>query len=392
MKFTIVCLVLAYVLSQFYRAFLAVLTPDLARDIGATPSDLATASGVWFLIFAAMQIPVGAALDRIGPRLTASVLLAIGGGGGAAVFAMAQTPAQITLAMAMIGIGSSPVLMASYFIFARVYPAAMFATLAGVTIGVGSFGNIAGSAPLAWAVAAFDWRPTMWGLATLTLAIAILLFFVVRDPERVEHDERGSVLDLLKMPVLWPIFAIMLVNYAPAAGIRGLWVGPYTETVFAADAARIGLISLVMGLAMIAGNFIYGPLDRLFGTRKWVVVAGNTLGGLACLALFALPAAGLMTSTLLFALVGLTGASFAVIVAHARAFFPAHLTGRGVTLINLFGIGGVGLGQFVTGRLHDSVALTQTAPADPFAAIFLFFGVSLLIGVALYLFSTDRTD
>ena len=99
-----------------------------------------------------------------------------------------------------------------------------------------------------------------------------------------------------------------------------------------------------------------------------------------------------MTSTLLFALVGLTGASFAVIVAHARAFFPAHLTGRGVTLINLFGIGGVGLGQFVTGRLHDSVALTQTAPADPFAAIFLFFGVSLLIGVALYLFSTDRTD
>ena len=133
MKFTIVCLVLAYVLSQFYRAFLAVLTPDLARDIGATPSDLATASGVWFLIFAAMQIPVGAALDRIGPRLTASVLLAIGGGGGAAVFAMAQTPPQITLAMAMIGIGSSPVLMASYFIFARVYPAAMFATLAGVT-------------------------------------------------------------------------------------------------------------------------------------------------------------------------------------------------------------------------------------------------------------------
>ena len=184
----------------------------------------------------------------------------------------------------------------------------------------------------------------------------------------------------------------MLVNYAPSAGIRGLWVGPYTEEVFAADAARIGQVSLVMGLSMIAGNFLYGPLDRILGTRKWVVVGGNTAGGVACLALFAMPDAWLLTSTILLALVGLTGASFPVIVAHARAFFPAHLTGRGVTLINLFGIGGVGLGQFVTGRLHDAVAAGPGPAAAPFAAIFLYFGISLLIGVAIYLMARDRTD
>ena len=60
MKVGIVGLLLAYMLSQFYRAFLAVLSPALANDIGATPSDLAFASGLWFLVFAGMQIPVGA--------------------------------------------------------------------------------------------------------------------------------------------------------------------------------------------------------------------------------------------------------------------------------------------------------------------------------------------
>ncbi len=50
---------LAYVLSQFFRAFLAVLAPVLSRDLGVTPDDLAFASGMWFLAFAAMQIPVG---------------------------------------------------------------------------------------------------------------------------------------------------------------------------------------------------------------------------------------------------------------------------------------------------------------------------------------------
>ena len=41
MKVGIFFLVLAYVLSQFYRAFLAVLTPVLKTELGATPEDLA---------------------------------------------------------------------------------------------------------------------------------------------------------------------------------------------------------------------------------------------------------------------------------------------------------------------------------------------------------------
>ena len=67
MRIGLALLCFAYVLSQFYRTFLAVLTGPLAEDIGAGPEDLALASGLWFLVFAAMQVPVGSALDRVGP-------------------------------------------------------------------------------------------------------------------------------------------------------------------------------------------------------------------------------------------------------------------------------------------------------------------------------------
>ena len=39
-------------------------------------------------------------------------------------------------------------------------------------------------------------------------------------------------------------------------------------------------------------------------------------------------------------------------MAHARAYFPAHLTGRGVTLLNLLGIAGVGLFLLVQALRH----------------------------------------
>lgn len=389
MKAGLFLLSLAYILSQFYRAFLAVMTDVLGTDIGAAPDDLAMASGLWFLSFAAMQIPVGWALDTLGPRRTASSLLLIGGAGGALMFALASTPAHINIAMLLIGIGCSPVLMASFFVFARIYSAAMFATLASFMIGVGSFGNLAGSVPLAMAVDAFGWRETVMVLATVTGIIAIGLFFAIKDPERIESSEGGSVLTLLKMPALWLIFPLMFVNYAPAGALRGLWIGPYVSDVFGGSA---GTASLVMACAMIAGTFVYGPLDRIFGTRKWVAFGGNAIGAMFCIALGLGFATGYWEAVLLFAAVGFFGMSFPLLMAHGRAFVPAHLAGRGVTLMNLFGIGGVGLMQMISGRMHATLSVGAATPAEPYHAIFLFLGVLVIIGLAIYAFCQDRLD
>ncbi|MGH1576771.1 MFS transporter [Planktotalea sp.] len=389
MKLGLFLLSLAYVLSQFYRAFLAVLTDVLNADLGAKPDMLATASGLWFLSFAAMQIPVGWALDTLGPRRTSATLLLIGGAGGAAVFAMATTPMHINFAMLLIGIGCSPVLMASFYVFARVYPPAMFATLGALMIGVGSFGNLAGSVPLTLAVEAFGWRETLWALAAVTVLIAIGLWMTITDPPAVESSEKGSVLDLFKIRALWFIFPLMLVYYAPAGAMRGLWIGPYVTDVFGGDA---GIASLWMGVAMIAGTFSYGPLDRMLGTRKLVALTGNAMACLFCLLLGLGVAQGYWSAVALFAAAGFFGVSFPLLMAHGRAFVPAHLAGRGVTLMNLFGIGGVGLWQFISGRMHASMSPNAAQIADPYHAIFLFFAAMLAIGIVIYAFSEDRID
>lgn len=389
MRIGIAALLLAYVLSQFYRAFLAVLTPVLKADLGVSAADLASASGWWFLAFAAMQIPIGSALDRIGPRLTSGVLMAVGAA-GALLFSQATGAFQIKLAMALIGVGCSPVLMASYFIFARSFSPALFGTLAGVTIGVGALGNVASSLPLSAAVEAFGWRETVLGLAAITGAVALMIAVLVRDPPRLAMARDGSLIDLLRIPAIWPILAMMAVCYMPIAGLRGLWVGPYFADVHGADPLEIGRIGLWIGLAMVAGNFAYGPLDRWLGTRKWVIFGGNAVT-LACLVgLWWFAAAPPAVATALLVAAGFFGASFPMVIAHGRAFFPPHLMGRGVTLLNLFGIAPIGLAQILTGRIH--AATEAVTPVAPFQAVFLFFAVTTALGLAVYLVSQDRTD
>ena len=395
MRVGIITLIVAYVLSQFYRAFLAVMTPALKTDLGATPEDLAQASGAWFLVFALMQIPVGWALDNIGPRKVAAGLLALGGAGGAALFAMASSPDHILYAMILIGIGCSPVLMASYFIFARLYSPAVFGTLAGMVIGFGALGNIAGALPLALAVEQFGWRTCLWALATVTLVVAALIMVTVDNPPKVEVEEgqaKGSVLDLLKMPALWALFPLMFVNYAAAAGLRGSWAGPFLRDVYGLDTTGIGWVTMAIALAMVIGSFTYGPMDRIFGTRKWVIFTGNIVAVFMVFLLWFAPEAGIWRVALTMAAIGLFASSFPLLMAHGRSFYPPHLVGRGVTLMNMFGIGGVGVFQYASASVYRSAQGPDVSVTAPYQAVFLFFAVPGLIGCLLYLFSQDRTD
>jgi MFS family permease len=388
----IISLCLAYVLSQFFRSFLAVLTGILGQDIGATPDDLSTASGLWFLSFALMQIPVGGALDRIGPRLTSAVLFLIGGAGGAALFAMAQSALHVKLAMLLIGIGCSPVLMASYYIFARVYSPRIFATLAATTIGVGSIGNLAGSVPLVWVVHVYGWRETLWGLAVVSVVIAVAAFVFVRNPPKFETTQIGRFSDLLKMPVLWFIIPLVFVNYLPVAALRGLWIGPYLVDTFGANTTQVGNASMMMSLAIIAGTFVYGPLDRVFGSRKWVIFAGNVIVLSALIALLLSGHLSFTWAMTLFTVIGFFGMSFPMIVAHGRAFAPPHIAGRGVTLMNLFSISGVGFFQVLSGKIQAAEIASGITGAARYSNILLLMSVLIGVSLLIYAFSQDNLD
>lgn len=381
-------LCLTYVLSQFYRAFLAVLGGVLQRDLGAGPDDLATASGLWFMAFAIAQLPIGWALDRIGPRRTVSAVLLVGGAGGALMFAAATTPAHINIAMMLIGAGCAPVLVSAFYILARQGSPAQFATMAALLLGVGSVGNLGASWPMAFAVETVGWRAALIVLAVLTALASLALFVIVRDPDAPEGGQRGSVLDLLRMRALWPIIPMMFVCYAPAAAVRGLWIGPYLSDVFGLNTSQLGQASLVMGVAMICGTLTYGPLDRVFGTHKWVILIGNLMCAVSALALALLAGHSAAVGIALCAAIGFFGGTFPIMIAHTRGFFPAHLAGRGVTLMNLFGIGGVGAAQLASGGIHARVAATSGDLAS-YATLFAFFGIVTLVGIGFYFFSRD---
>lgn len=379
----------AYFLSIFYRSFLSVIAQPVMADLGIGPREFGTLGAAWFLAFAVAQFPVGWAFDRYGPRWTVAGAMALGTL-GAFLFAGATGAVSATLAMALIGIGCSPIFMASLFMFARTQAPARFAMLSSAFIGLGSLGNLVGAAPLAIAAAHWGWRPSMTAAAIALLAATLLAALLLRDPPRVETGAGRTegllqgLASIASLRPLWLLFPITFVGYAIVATARGLWIAPFMSDVHGLDPVSSGHAASAMALAMVAGAFLYGGLEKAIGDIKPLVLWGTVVTGLlfALLALFG--ASSTLFAIALFTLIGAAGFTYAILMAHARLFFPPHLTGRGMTFLNFLFIAGAAAIQSGSGWLIATQRQAGDSAAATFSTLHWVFAALLLGTAALY--------
>jgi predicted MFS family arabinose efflux permease len=247
------------------------------------------------------------------------------------------------------------------------------------------------ASPLAWAAESIGWRGAMVGMAIATALSALSVLLLTRDPERItSHGSRGlfgGIGQILRIRALWPLLPITAVSYAVVLAERGLWAGPYFSSVYGLDPVARGHALLVMAAAMSAGAMAYGPLDRLLGTRKWIVFGGVAVTAI-CFALLALPGLPLAAAIAMMGLIGGFGMTYGVLMAHGRSFVPDHLLGRGITLLNVLFIGGAGVLQPLSGALMTR--MQDHPPAEAYATLHLIFAALLVTGLAIYAFARDN--
>ena len=380
----------AYVLSQFYRSFLAVIAPELAHELVLDPQALGNLQAFWILGFVATQFPVGWALDTLGPRRTVSLQM-LAAVIGALLFATAHSASALNIAMLLIGAGCGSIYMGAIYMFGRIAAPQRFALLCSWLLGLGTAGNLLAASPLAWVAQSIGWRGAMIGMAGATALSALSVLLLIRDPACItSHGSRGlfgGVGDIVKIRHLWPLLPITAVSYAVVLAERGLWAGPYFSSVFGLAPVARGNALLVMAAAMSAGAMAYGPLDRLLGTRKWVVFGGVSVTAI-CFAALALPGLPLTAAIIIMGLLGGFGMTYGVLMAHGRSFVPDHLLGRGITLLNVLFIGGAGVLQPLSGALMKRLA--DTPPEQAYATLHLIFAGLLVASLVVYAFAQDN--
>jgi predicted MFS family arabinose efflux permease len=378
---------------QLQRSAGATLTPVLAADVGLGPEALAQVISAMFLAMGLSQIPIGVLLDRFGPRVTIPCMASLAAL-GCILFALADGFYGLALSRMCIGVGLSATVMGSYLLVIRWAPREKFSTYSGIILFIGGLGGIFATTPLTLLFNAVGWRATFAGLGVLILCGAVLSFLIVRDapPESVRKGDAPDLwtvfLQLRAVAAfrhLWPLMAVGLILYTPQQILLGLWAGPFLEDIFALDAVARSHVLLAMSCGISIGMLLIGSIERLFGSRKVLVISSMLALAAMFFLLGAVGGRSLTAVVILLCAISLVSPFFIVVTAHAQTLQGGEFAGRVLSILNMTSILGVFLTQNITGGVAALFpSATGTAGAGAYQAIFFLMTAMFLGGALIY--------
>jgi MFS family permease len=368
-----------YYLSYLFRTINALIVSHLSSDAGLGSANLGLLTSVYFLVFAAAQIPVGILLDRFGPRRVQSALLwfaALGAG----LFAVSTSFLSFLIARAMIGLGVAGALTAGLKSIILWFARERVALLNGYMIMLGSLGAVTATVPVEHLLAWMGWRQLFEVLAATTGATAILIYVVV--PEQRVIPSKAPVSATLGSVFsdrrFWRIAPLSATCVGSAWSLQGLWASPWLADVEGLDRAGLVRQLLIMSIVLSGGAWLFGM--TIHHVKRTGLTAETIFAMVAVLFIAAELALILrvpLPSILPWSVVAIIGTATVVSFAVIADYFPSELAGRANGALNVLHFGWAFLAQYATGLI-----LEQWSTNDGHRSI-LAYQVAFSLNVAL---------
>jgi MFS family permease len=346
--------VAAYYLSFLFRTINATVGGSLTSEFGLSAGDLGLLTSVYYLTFAAAQIPIGILLDRYGPgRIQSAVMIAAAL--GAALFAVSDNFWLLLCGRALIGLGVAASLTAGLKALVLWFPSERVPLLNGLTIMLGGLGAVTATLPAEFLLASVGWRALFELLAIVSAGCALVIYLAVPEvPDANSSVAGGPSHDGLKIvyadPRLWRLAPLSATCIGTAWALQGLWAAPWLSDVEGLDRSGLLWHLLIMAIALSLGGLLWGiTVDR---ARRRGIGPRPLLGLVATMFIAAQLALILrwpLPSYVPWIILAAVGAGTVLSYAILAEYFPKELAGRANAALNVFHISGAFVVQYMTG-------------------------------------------
>lgn len=378
---------LGHYLSCLLRGVNAVLTAELLGAIALTPAQLGLLTSAFFLAFALVQLPVGMALDRYGPRTVQVWLLALAAA-GVWLFSRGHSFTELMWARAMMGAGLGGCFMAAVKAISCAIAPARLPSVHGYLIAVGGLGAATATMPVKLALHYTDWRGIFLGLALAVLAIGLLIRILSpATPAPAAAVNKASVWSVYGDPAFRRTIGLILLPHTVFFGVQGLWIGRWLADVGGLSDDNVAYLLYLGMAAVIFGAIGMGMLTEWAGRRGMAPMQVAAMGIVLFVAVQVVMACNSVPSlpllSVLFTLLGtVTGLEYAIVAQS----MPASLTGRAATCLNLLIFTGAFLVQAGFGLILGCWPLNSQLqyPPQAYQAAFGVLAALQLPGLAMF--------
>jgi MFS family permease len=183
--------VTAYCIAVFHRASLGVAGPQAQQRFGATAAVLSLFVVLQLGVYAALQVPVGVILDRVGSRRLIAAGAAVMGAGQILLAEAHSIPAAV-LARVLVGAGDAMTFTSVLRLVPAWFPPRHVPVVTQLSGLLGQGGQLAAAVPLVALLHGAGWTPAFLGAGLTGMAIAALVAAALRDAPAGTVRERPA--------------------------------------------------------------------------------------------------------------------------------------------------------------------------------------------------------
>lgn len=315
------------------RVLPSIMMQEVTHKFHMTPELLGHYSGIYYMGYAGLHIPLGVWLERYGPKrvLPLCVLLSVG---GLLPLLWANHWVYPILGRFLSGVGSSAAILGVFQIVRLIFPHDRFALFLGYSVMIGLLGAIYGGGPLHYCIERWGWEWVLQGIIGIGVILALAIYSMlpqqpIAPPEKIWHHFRAVCRPMFLMVCL---LAGLMVG--PLEGFADAWGKAYLLAAYPFSESAAAFYPSLIFLGMCVGSPLLGWLSvKTQAYWPWLIVSALTMGG-ACFLLLTGQLSALALAVVL-SVIGIFCAYQILAISLACTFVEARMVGLATACANM---------------------------------------------------------
>ena len=290
-------------------------------------------SGIYYIGYSVMHIPIGIMLDHYGPRkiMPLCILLTIV---GTLPIIFAENAIYPIIGRFLVGVGSSAAILGTFKIIRLGFEEAKFTRMLSIAVSIGLVGAIYGGGPVNYMNEVYGYVSVITIIAGAGVALALVTYFLVPDIKaEASASIFGDVVEVISNPRVISVCMLAGVMVGPMEGFADVWGTQFLKRSYGLDGSVAASLPSMIFVGMCFGGPVLSFLAEKTGYFAAIIVAGILMTG-SFVALL-LGNMSVPAITVVFAITGLCCAYQIIAIYKASTYVKEGLVGLTTALANM---------------------------------------------------------
>ncbi len=323
-----------YAYQYVLRVMPSIMMTDITQQFHIDAAVFGQFSGVYYLGYSLMHLPIGIMLDRFGPRkvMTGCILLTVL---GLLPIIFAEHWIYPLIGRALIGIGSSAAILGLFKIIRMTFKEQHFPRMLSLSVMIGLIGAVYGGGPVSYLCHLWGYKVIVELFVVVGLLLAGITYFIV--PE-AKPDRQASIISNIKTVfthrkvMLLCCFAGLMLG--PLEGFSDVWGSGFLKQAYGFNATTANYLPSMIFIGMCFGSPVLSLIAEKTGYYFGTIIAAGAIMFLTFLALV-LGALTVTSITISFVLVGVCCAYQILAIYKVSTYVPENLAGLTTAIANM---------------------------------------------------------